>query len=84
MLATARNRVESSHSYVFTNPGAMQSDSWRVVCQDHEDGSGDVIVELPSELLEKLGWNLGDGLAIENGEVGISLKLQQRAVNAPP
>jgi hypothetical protein len=36
-------------------------DSWRVVCQDPGDGSGDVIVELPSELLEKLGWTLGDG-----------------------
>ncbi len=59
------------------------SDSWRVVCQDSGDGSGDVIVELPSELLEKLGWNLGDELAIEKGEDGISLKRQQRAVNAP-
>jgi len=27
-------------------------DSWRVVCQDAGDNSGDVIVELPSELLE--------------------------------
>ena len=58
------------------------SDSWRVVCQDPGDGSGDVIVELPSELLEKLGWNLGDELGIEKGEDSISLKLQQRAVNA--
>lgn len=58
------------------------SDSWRVVCQDPGDGSGDVIVEIPSELLEKLGWNLGDELAIENGEDCISLKLRQRSVNA--
>ena len=48
------------------------SDSWRVVCQDPGDGSGDVIVELPYELLEKLGWTLGDELAIEQGEDGIS------------
>ena len=59
------------------------SESWRVVCQDPGDGSGDVIVELPSELLEKLGWALGDELAIEKVEEGISLKLKQRAVNAP-
>jgi len=59
------------------------SDSWKVVCQDPGDGSGDLIVELPLELLEKLGWNLGDELAIEKGEDGISLKLLQRAVNAP-
>src|SRR5690606_11790193 len=36
------------------------SESWRVVCQDPGDGSGDVIVELPPALLEKLGWALGD------------------------
>ena len=59
------------------------SDSWRVVCQDPGDGSGDVIVELPYELLEKLGWTLGDELAIEQGEDGISLKLKHRAFNAP-
>jgi len=40
------------------------SESWRVVCQDPGDGSGDVIVELPPALLEKLGWALGDELVI--------------------
>ncbi len=29
-------------------------DSWRAVCEDPVDGSGGAIVELPSELLEKL------------------------------
>lgn len=57
---------------------------WRVVCQDPGDGSGDVIVELPSELLEQLGWTLGDELTIEKREEGISLKLKQRAVDATP
>lgn len=59
-------------------------DSWRVECQDPGDGSGDVIVELPSELLEKLGWTLGDELAIGTGEDGISLKLKQRASDTSP
>jgi antitoxin ChpS len=58
-------------------------DSWRVVCQDSGDGSGDVIVELPSELLVKLGWALGDELAIEKREEGISLKLKQRTASTP-
>jgi antitoxin ChpS len=57
-------------------------DSWRVVCQDAGDNSGDLIVELPSELLEKLGWNLGDELTIEKGEGYISLKLPQRLTTA--
>jgi len=54
-------------------------DSWRVVCQDPEDGSGDAIVELPSELLEQLGWTLGDALSVEVGGESICLKLKQRA-----
>lgn len=56
--------------------------SWTVVCRDPGDGSGDVVVELPAELLEKLGWSLGDELAIEKGAEGISLTLKQRAVDA--
>ena len=57
-------------------------DSWRVVCKDPEDGSGDTIVELPSELLERLGWTLGDELSVEVGEGSICLKLKQRAEDA--
>lgn len=56
-------------------------DSWRVVCQDPGDDSGDVIVELPSELLEKLGWNLGDQLTIEGAGENITLTLKQRAAD---
>ncbi|MCQ4259754.1 AbrB/MazE/SpoVT family DNA-binding domain-containing protein [Stutzerimonas stutzeri] len=58
------------------------SESWRVVCQDPGDGSGDVIVELPSELLEQLRWSLGDELSVEAGEENICLKLKQRADGA--
>lgn len=53
------------------------SESWRVVCQDPGDGSGDVIVELPSELLQQLGWGLGDELTVEAEEENICLKLKQ-------
>lgn len=52
------------------------SESWRVVCQDPGDGSGDVIVELPSELLEQLGWSLGDELS-DNGKEHLRYELGQ-------
>lgn len=55
---------------------------WQVVCQDPGDGSGDVIVNLPADLLEKLGWALGDGLAVESSEEGLALKLKSRSVKA--
>ena len=40
------------------------SERWIVKCQDTEDGSGDVIVDLPPELLAKMGVGVGDDLTI--------------------
>lgn len=56
--------------------------TWRVACQDAGDGSGDAIVELPSELLEKLGWALGDELTIERVDGVLSLKLKARPIES--
>ncbi|MBS0308236.1 MAG: AbrB/MazE/SpoVT family DNA-binding domain-containing protein [Proteobacteria bacterium] len=39
-----------------------QTKSWTTQVKDAEDGSGDVIVELPKELLTQLGWQVGDTL----------------------
>ncbi|PYD04890.1 AbrB family transcriptional regulator [Pseudomonas syringae pv. maculicola] len=36
-----------------------------VKCQDPGDGSGDVIIDLPDDILKSMGLNLGDFLAIE-------------------
>lgn len=55
---------------------AEQNEGWLAVCQDPGDGSGDVIVELPPELIAALGWSLGDELIVERSEDGISLKRQ--------
>lgn len=33
-----------------------------VVCQDAGDGSGDLVVELPEDLLTELNWKEGDTL----------------------
>jgi len=41
------------------------------VCLDPGDGSGDVIVELPDDILSELGVTTGDRLSIEliNGDI---------------
>ena len=44
------------------------SERWIVKCQDTEDGSGDVIVDLPPELLAKMGVGVGDDLTITVAE----------------
>lgn len=38
---------------------------WTVKCQDPADGSGDVIIDLPDDLLASLGLSIGDLLTIE-------------------
>ncbi|HCF9805908.1 AbrB/MazE/SpoVT family DNA-binding domain-containing protein [Pseudomonas aeruginosa] len=45
-----------------------------VACQDPGDGSGDAIIELPSALLDGLGWGVGDELILEHIEGVLSLK----------
>lgn len=48
--------------------------SWTVRCQDIADGSGDVIGDLPPELLASLDLDLGDELTIEVIDGAIVLK----------
>jgi antitoxin ChpS len=48
--------------------------SWTVKCQDPADGSGDVIVDLPSDLVTALGLKEGDTLTIEKIDGVIVLK----------
>jgi hypothetical protein len=38
---------------------------WRTQCIDAGDGTGDFLVELPQELLEKMGLKVGDDLAVD-------------------
>jgi len=53
---------------------------WTSFCHDAENGSGDLVIDLPTDLLAELGWEIGDKLiiAVENG-VGFI----QRAPKAP-
>jgi hypothetical protein len=39
--------------------------SWRTVCQDAGDGSGDLVVDLPPDLLVAMGWKTGDTLSFD-------------------
>lgn len=51
-----------------------ESERWIVKCQNTEDGSGDVIVDLPPELLVKMGVGVGDDLTITVANGTIVLK----------
>ncbi|WP_225914399.1 antitoxin Xre/MbcA/ParS toxin-binding domain-containing protein [Pseudomonas atacamensis] len=45
------------------------SERWTVKCQNTEDGTGDIIIDLPPELLDQMGLGVGDHLelSIANG-----------------
>jgi antitoxin ChpS len=58
------------------------SERWTVKCQGTADGSGDVIVELPLELLAKMGLALGDDLEVEVLDDAIVLK-PKRFIDVP-
>ena len=50
-------------------PGAKHQ-VWRVTGIKSGDGSGDVFVPLPSDLLVRLGWEIGTELSIEQADDG--------------
>ena len=52
----------------------MNEKHWITECSDAGDGSGDVIVELPTELLENMGLRIGDELTLEMISGSIVLK----------
>lgn len=47
---------------------------WIVKCQDPADGSGDVIVDLPPDLVVDLGLNIGDVFTVEVIDGAVVLK----------
>lgn len=58
-----------------------EAQSWTVKCQDPKDGSGDIIVELPPDLLASLGLSIGDVLTIE--VVDSAIVLTPKSSNSP-
>ncbi len=46
-------------------PSARSRAAWRITVVDALNGSGDSIIQFPSELLQQMGWKVGDELSIE-------------------
>ena len=44
--------------------------SWTVTLEEAEDGSGDLVMQLPQELLDLQGWKEGDTLDWKEGNNG--------------
>ena len=66
-------------------PGT-ENQCWTVTCQDTADGTGDMIVPLPDELLSQMGLVAGDTLSIENqpdGSLTMTKTSQPLKINQP-
>ena len=48
-----------------------ETERWVAKCQNTEDGTGDIIIELPPELLDQMGLGIGDDLelTVANGTI---------------
>jgi putative toxin-antitoxin system antitoxin component (TIGR02293 family) len=48
-----------------------ETERWVAKCQSTEDGTGDIIIELPPELLDQMGLGIGDDmeLTVANGTI---------------
>jgi hypothetical protein len=47
--------------------------AWQIKAEDAGDGSGDIVLTLPEELLARTGWEVGVKLSIELIESGVLL-----------
>ena len=70
-------RQDQSVSKVMT-----EAQRWTVKCQDPADGSGDVIIDLPPDLLAILRLSIGDVLTIEvmGGAIVLTPKSSDSAI----
>jgi hypothetical protein len=47
----------------------MDKTSWTITVEEADDGSGDIVLPLPQELLDAQGWKEGDELDwTDNGD----------------
>jgi len=46
------------------------TDNYEIEVKELDDGSGDLCIDLPPELMKKLNWREGDDLRFEAGEKG--------------
>ena len=54
--------------------------SWVVTCQEAADGTGDLILPLPDELLAAIGLTTGDKLDMQKQPVGTITLTPVRAI----
>ncbi len=60
------------------------SERWIVKCQNTEDGTGDIIIDLPPELLDQMGLGVGDDLELTVANGTLVLTPMDNAASVRP
>ena len=60
------------------------SERWIVKCQNTEDGTGDIIIDLPPELLDQMGLGVGDHLELTIANGTLVLTPMNSAISVRP
>ncbi|UDU81231.1 MULTISPECIES: AbrB/MazE/SpoVT family DNA-binding domain-containing protein [Pseudomonas] len=63
--------------------GRPQVNRTTVKCQDPKDGTGDLIIDIPDEMLQAVGVGVGDELSIEVVDGVIRLRPLRSATPGP-
>ncbi len=64
LVSFAPEHNDVCHSLMADEGRTIMSERWIVKCQNTEDGTGDIIIDLPQELLDQMGLGVGDDLEL--------------------
>lgn len=62
----------------------MSNTSWTIIVEEADDGSGDLVLPFPEDLMQIQGWVEGDTLEwIDNKDGSWTLKKVENATDTP-
>ncbi len=84
MVSSAPEHNDVCHSLIADEGRTIMSERWIVKCQNTEDGTGDIIIDLPPELLDQMGLGVGDDLELTVANGTLVLTPMDNAASVRP
>ena len=84
LVSSAPEHNDVCHSLVADEGRTIMSEHWIVKCQNTEDGTGDIIIDLPPELLDQMGLGVGDHLELTIANGTLVLTPMNSAISVRP
>lgn len=84
LVSSAPEHNDVCHSLIADEGRTIMSERWIVKCQNTEDGTGDIIIDLPQELLDQMGLGVGDDLELTVANGTLVLTPMDNAASVRP